>query len=511
MKTLPFTVIIWNLSVPFIALVCGIALMKGVDHPWLWTALMLAVCINVFTAIFCAALSTTLAKQSCSREDEYLHVQEAYKSAENSRRQLQNEVERLSGMHSINMSSQIESFSELLRNALNITHFHTEAKTLTLFLESRNQIGSIYPKAHQRWENEGLKGLSSFYAYLDGEIVLSHTEDRCITGFRSKANASTYDLGQWSGELLHNGVQIGSFLAPIPIDLQSEAEKMLSSYIQELDIKTNGALASWQSRTGNNFSIGTHTYINIPIVSQSTVIGVLQAEFGGVHGENRSKEDILKLQGDLRDITISMGQPLRKEQLFEQATKDALTGLYNKALYGQQLHDHFFRCQRYQRSLAYIFLDIDHFKNINDKHGHLTGDIALKSVARIILDNIRQSDLAFRFGGEELCILLPESSEEDGIAVAEKLRVIIQNFEFPTDKDHTIRFTASFGVAASKLSMKEPADLAKLADEAVYHAKRNGRNKVVPSSTLPIVKNDVAPTAATLPALEQSAADEDHT
>jgi diguanylate cyclase (GGDEF)-like protein len=482
MKHFPISILIWTLPAPFISLICGIAIFQGNEHPWIWMALITAMVLSILSAIFATGLSMALQSQASFRDEEYQRIHESYQQAENSRRQLQNEVEHLSGMHSINMSSQIENFSELLKNALTITHFSTEAKALTLFLESTDLIGSIFPKAHIRWETEQHQTPSMFYAYFDGEVVLSHEDDHVISGFRYRDNNLPDEKGQLSGDLLYKGRQVGYFKAPAFQEDSADTEKLISTYIQDLDLTTHGALSAWQSRTGNNFSLGTDTFINIPIVSQNTVIGVLQAEFGGVHGEKRSMEDVVKLQGLLRDITVTIGQPLRKEQLYEQATKDSLTGLYNKALYTQQLHDHFHRCQRYQRPLAYIFLDIDHFKLINDRYGHLTGDIALKSVARIIIDNIRQSDLAFRFGGEELCVLLPESSEEDGIAVAEKLREIIENYEFPTDKDFTIRFTASFGVACSNLSMREPSELAKLADEAVYQAKRSGRNRVIASS-----------------------------
>jgi diguanylate cyclase (GGDEF)-like protein len=492
------TFLTWSLSFPLVALVSGLAVLKGIDHPWVETCFVISTVAAFFSSIYVLGTCLTLFKKLSRREDEYARIQDSYNMAEKTRVKLQEEVERLSEMRAINMSSQIESFAELLKSALTITHFTTGAKTLSIYLESVQQVGSIYPKAHIRWESEAAELPGCYYAYFDSEIILNNLEDDHIHQFKFRVDAPSEEdehQGALRGDLNQMGRQVGRFDAP-PYEGSAEtALTQVEKYVQNLDILTNGALNCWQSRGGNHLNIGSHTFLNVPIFSQGTIIGVLQAEMGEA-AQERTMSEISKLQYNLRDIARSIGQPLRKEQLYEQATKDALTGLYNKALYGQQLHDHFHRCLRYQRKLAYIFLDIDHFKNINDTYGHLTGDIALKSVSRILLDNIRQSDTAYRFGGEELCVLLPESSEEDGVEVAEKLRAIIESTEFPTDQDITIRFTASFGVACTTDNMRRPEDLSSCADEAVYHAKRNGRNKVVAYSSLPKMPKPELPSSS---------------
>lgn len=488
MKSQYLTFLSWCLSFPIIAFISGLAVLEGIDHPWVDTAFSISMVASFLSALYAAGICFTMFKKLSQREEEYHRIQDSYTLAENSRIKLQEEVERLSEMREINMSSQIESFSELLKSALTITHFTTGAKTLSIYLESTSQVGSIYPKAHIRWEPDSSELPGCYFAYFDGEVILNNLKDDHIHQFKFRADAPSMegqDLGYLLGDLHHEGRQVGRFESPPFTGSAEKALGTLDRYVQALDITTNGTLNCWQSRSGNHLNIGQHTFLNVPIFSQGTIIGVLQAELGASpHSDMRTMTEISKLQYSLRDIARSVGQPLRKEQLYEQATKDALTGLYNKALYGQQLHDHFHRCLRYQRQLAYIFLDIDHFKNINDTYGHLTGDIALKAVSRIIIDNIRESDTAYRYGGEELCVLLPESSEADGVEVAEKLRSIIENTEFPTDNDLTIRFTASFGVACTSPSMRRPEDLSSRADEAVYHAKRTGRNKVVPHSSL---------------------------
>lgn len=476
----------WSIPLPLVALISGIALAQGSHHPWIHICFTISMGLSFIASVVLTSLCLALFKKQSHWEEEYHRIQDSYQLAEKNRIQLTEEVERLSEMRQLNMSSQIESFSELLKSALTITHFTIGAKTLTIYLESSEQVGSIYPKAHIRWEPDSSPWPGCFFSYFDGEIILNSLEDNHIHQFKLRADPPSMDEqhhGNLQGDLNHNGRQVGRIESPPITQSVDQAIENFENYVSAMDITVNGALNCWQSRGGNHINMGRHTFLNVPILSQGTIIGVLQAELGlNSKNEDRTLSDISKLQYKLSDIARSVGQPLRKEQLYEQATKDSLTGLYNKAQYGQQLHDHFHRCQRYDRQLAYIFLDIDHFKNINDTYGHLTGDIALKSVSRIIMDNIRQSDMAFRYGGEELSILLPESSENDGIEVAEKLRSIIESTEFPTDKDITIRFTASFGVSCTNASMTKPEDLSTAADEAVYHAKRSGRNRVVASS-----------------------------
>jgi diguanylate cyclase (GGDEF)-like protein len=253
----------------------------------------------------------------------------------------------------------------------------------------------------------------------------------------------------------------------------------LEKWVGDFEIKVSGAYSCWQNRVLITHNIEDSTMISVPILSQGLIIGVLCAEYVGLQNNHAFSQDLRKIHNLLLDYGRNIGQPLKKEELYEQAIKDAMTGLFNKAHYESQLHENFHRTRRYNRDLTFIFLDIDHFKNINDTYGHLTGDIALKSVAKILKDNIRQTDTAFRIGGEELCVLLPESGHEEGLSVAEKLREVIEFTEFPTDQNFTIRFTASFGVASLTADMTKPDQLVKAADEAVYKAKKTGRNKVI--------------------------------
>jgi len=458
-----FALLSLSMISPIASLVVGLAVMRGVEHPWLspmfWGTMAFTICICVLLLAFILVLMRRLE----SKNQECTYAMNGFNELKEKNLQIERVVNRLSGMHQISMSAHIESFSDLLKSALSITHDSVGSRSHTLFMESQRQPGSLFPRAHIFWP-EANSPKDRVYFYFEEEIVLN-TLDLTQT-IELVQRADSQDL------LFHNRQvgQVESAVTPLLQGMEPEP----------CHVHCHGVINSWQTRSSQVFHEDDELSINIPIFSQGAIIGVLKTTFD----RQDDRQQVHHLQNQLKDFSRNFGQSLHKEQLYEKAIKDSLTGLYNKAQYEQQLNDHFLRCLRYQRSLTYIFLDIDHFKKVNDTYGHLTGDLALKAVSKIMQQNIRQSDIAFRFGGEELCVLLPESSEEEGYAVAEKLRSIIEKTDFPTDKDFTIHFTASFGVACTNDTMTEPSNLAQAADEAVYKAKHDGRNRVVLASQI---------------------------
>ncbi len=152
---------------------------------------------------------------------------------------------------------------------------------------------------------------------------------------------------------------------------------------------------------------------------------------------------------------------------------DRLTGLYNKGKFNEVLQQEIQRAKRYKRPLSLIIFDIDHFKKINDTYGHKVGDEVLKELANIIKKNIRKTDFAARWGGEEFVILAPETNLEGAKKLAEKLRQAVENHKFPT----VGKVTISLGVAQLEPDEK-PEDFIVRADMALYKAKEGGRNRV---------------------------------
>ena len=155
------------------------------------------------------------------------------------------------------------------------------------------------------------------------------------------------------------------------------------------------------------------------------------------------------------------------------ATHDALTGVFNRYLYDTVIEQEIKRSRRYNSPLSVIICDIDCFKKINDTYGHKTGDSVLIELAGIISEQIRQSDFLFRIGGEEFIIIAVETALLNAVALAEKLRIAIQEWDFR--EAHTV--TMSFGVA-EYTQIDTPAALFKRADAALYRAKEKGRNRV---------------------------------
>jgi diguanylate cyclase (GGDEF)-like protein len=179
-------------------------------------------------------------------------------------------------------------------------------------------------------------------------------------------------------------------------------------------------------------------------------------------------------------------------QLLALARVDTKTGLLNASTWEREAETEIARAIRTKSPLALALVDIDHFKLVNDTHGHLAGDKALRAVTDALRNQLRSYDLAGRFGGEEFAILLPQARELDALNVAERLRAHVAAMSIPVDgKDESgqvIRLTISVGVAALNGESRELTDMLAAADAALYHAKETGRNKThVISASAPTI------------------------
>lgn len=181
-------------------------------------------------------------------------------------------------------------------------------------------------------------------------------------------------------------------------------------------------------------------------------------------------------------------------QLSELASTDALTGCANRRHFLEKLRHEMARAIRYGGTLSVVALDLDHFKTINDTHGHGAGDDALKHFAAVAKRLLRTQDILGRTGGEEFTILLPDTSEAGAVVLAERLREQIERTPVPYGAGHAIPMSVSAGVAERRSATETPDDFLKRADEALYNAKRGGRNRVSASS----VTLDAAPASAAL-------------
>ena len=167
----------------------------------------------------------------------------------------------------------------------------------------------------------------------------------------------------------------------------------------------------------------------------------------------------------------------RAKRFEELATIDGMTGLCNRRHFEALAEAEWYRFQRYQRPLSLMLVDIDHFKQINDRSGHDAGDKVLKRVAATCMETKRTTDIVARFGGDEFAILLPETSLQQARIFAERLRAALtENRISRPNTDDEAAITVSIGIAAASFSLSGVDPLVRLADKALYEAKAAGRN-----------------------------------
>jgi two-component system cell cycle response regulator len=159
---------------------------------------------------------------------------------------------------------------------------------------------------------------------------------------------------------------------------------------------------------------------------------------------------------------------------------DALTGINNRRFFDQRLSEEVSRAQRSGSPLSCLFIDLDHFKRVNDQYGHQAGDAVLKQVSRLLSDRLRQTDVLARYGGEEFIILLADTAREDAALIAEQIRDRVAKAHLVIPSGKTLNITLSIGVATMLVpgAIKDGRQLIAMADQAVYAAKLSGRNRV---------------------------------
>lgn len=191
----------------------------------------------------------------------------------------------------------------------------------------------------------------------------------------------------------------------------------------------------------------------------------------------RYKELLLRLKRVLKEQRLTRERIQMLGKLQKLAITDGLTSLYNSRYFYNQLDLEVDRSNRYNHSLSLLLLDIDHFKGYNDNHGHLEGDKVLVRIGEIIKSCLRKMDTAYRYGGEEFTIILPETNGEEALTVAERIRVGIENEKFSPEPGVEVGNTISVGVTQYHPG-ERISSLVERADKAMYLSKEKGRNKI---------------------------------
>ncbi|MCS6778049.1 MAG: sensor domain-containing diguanylate cyclase, partial [Chloroherpetonaceae bacterium] len=214
-----------------------------------------------------------------------------------------------------------------------------------------------------------------------------------------------------------------------------------------------------------------------PIVVHDRILGVAQW-IRPVH-RPFTQEDVRRLAGLIPQAAIALENVRIREAMHHQAATDGLTGLWNHRKMQELLRHEMRRAARYHRALAVLMMDVDSFKTFNDTYGHPQGDRLLRRITGILRDSMRTTDHLGRYGGEEFLVILPETTKDDACRLAERIRSAVEEHAWLQISDQIVRRTVSVGVASYPEDALNPTDLIQCADEALYRAKRAGKNCVV--------------------------------
>ncbi len=215
----------------------------------------------------------------------------------------------------------------------------------------------------------------------------------------------------------------------------------------------------------------------LAVSEQNLTLTILADLIAGLLDNLAEMADIRKTVESLQRIHKQLLQT--NNTLRERTMIDELTGLHNRRFFERSLAYEIERFIRYGHPIGVVLFDIDHFKKVNDTHGHLVGDQALRHLAEVTKDTIRRADILARYGGEEFVVLLPDTGFDGSIIMAERLRAAVESSPLGFDGGQ-LTMTISAGVSAvDKDTGRQVDDVIRIVDEALYRAKEEGRNRVV--------------------------------
>ena len=268
------------------------------------------------------------------------------------------------------------------------------------------------------------------------------------------------------------------------ITLFSE-QKKYSNY--ETDSNVEEKLISWVQQTNhlvdirdakNNFLIDAKfngAILALPLRVSNKTIGIISL-YSEIPMENIGLFSTLAEQ-----ISLGLMNALNYRHVSEESVTDRLTGLYNRGNFNIMINKELARSSRLGKPISLIILDIDNFKKLNDSCGHLKGDQVLRDVANLVKNGIRTMDTAFRYGGEEFILLLPETNSTEAIKISERVRKAVEEHNFGANEKHNGKVTVSLGLVTCSNSKSSAEKLIKEADICLYRAKNSGKNRSIGS------------------------------
>ena len=219
--------------------------------------------------------------------------------------------------------------------------------------------------------------------------------------------------------------------------------------------------------------------ICMPVIVKDRVKGIIYIDSKNINAFSSNHEYFLNILA--HEISIAIERAIAYERIKELTIKDDLTGVYNRRKFDQDLREELNKSIRYVRNLSLLMLDIDYFKKYNDLHGHQRGDAILRKLGMVFNKHMRNTDKAYRYGGEEFAIICTETDRKSAIICAERLRKVINEEKFDGEEDIEPynNLTVSIGVSNFPFDATKLDQFIRHADNALYKAKAEGRNRVV--------------------------------
>jgi diguanylate cyclase (GGDEF)-like protein len=266
--------------------------------------------------------------------------------------------------------------------------------------------------------------------------------------------------------------------------------------LKDVRIKVGQGLAGWVAQSGEavvvpdtrkdsrffdkvdeRTHLATRSIVAVPVRFRDQCLGVIEL-INCIGPEGFSQRDLALLEALADYAAIAIENARHVQRIHELTITDDCTSLYNARHLNFMLDTEIYRSHRYAFEFSLIFIDLDHFKSVNDTHGHLMGSKLLSEIGTAIKDHCRLIDLAFRYGGDEFVVLLPQTSKDNALGVAHRLHDLIGGTVWLKDVGLNVRLTASVGVATYPTDSRTKAELLHLADEAMYLVKNTTRDNV---------------------------------
>ncbi|MEW6325012.1 MAG: sensor domain-containing diguanylate cyclase [Nitrospirota bacterium] len=274
--------------------------------------------------------------------------------------------------------------------------------------------------------------------------------------------------------------------------LESKHEKSLKSQ----RVKPGQGAAGWVAAHGQpllvvdlakepRFANGADSQIGspsrsllcVPIMNKKRTVGVIEAANKSGNGPF-NEQDLNLLVKLVEQAEIAIERAYLYQKMADLAVTDDLTKLFNFRYLDQTLDIEIRRGQRYGANVSLIFMDMDYFKQVNDRYGHLMGSRVLIEVAQILIQNLRDVDIIARYGGDEFVVVLPETPLDVTFRIAQRLKQALREHTFLEAEGHPVNLTASYGIANYPTHARNKKDLIRLADQAMYRAKNSGRDQI---------------------------------